>query len=167
MSYSTVEDVKNTAGFSNNPYILDEDVQDYMDTADSIINSYLHGKYAVPFPDSPNAPPLIEMISKKLAAAYALQTEYGPMSPGDSKDGFAKEASAMSTIEKIQKGTITLVDKDGVSLLAKSGMVSSFLPDDATSQALATDSNGAPIPGVPEGDVNSTVGPRITLEKKW
>lgn len=169
MSYTTVEEVKNTAGFTNNAYILSEDVQDHIDTADSIINSYLHGKYAVPFDSSSEAtvPPLIEMISKKLASAYLLQTEYGPMTAGDSKDGFAKETSAMQTLEKIQKGTITLVDASGVSLLPASGLVTSFLPNDATSQQMATDLNGAPIIGVPVGDTNSSVGQHITLEKKW
>lgn len=164
MSYSAIDDAKNTAGLDQNPYILGEDVQDYIDTADSIINSYLHGKYIIPF--NP-VPPLVYMLSRKLAAAYMLQTEYGPMTPGDNKDGFAKEATAMATLEKIQKGTITLVDASGASLLPASGLVTSFLPNDMTSQQLATDNYGAPIAGVPQGNINDPAGPRITLEKRW
>jgi hypothetical protein len=109
----------------------------------------------LPFDEYPAAPPLIENISRKLAAAYLLQAEYGPMNTGDSKDGFAKEKSAIAIIEKLQKGTITLCDKDGVSLLDDSKLTTSFLPSDATSNNSTDDES------------TNDSGPYIKIDKRW
>jgi phage gp36-like protein len=165
MSYTIVDDVKVESGMSQNPYVKEEDVQDKIDDAEAIINSYLHGKYTLPFTQYPDAPPLIENIARKLASAYLLQMEYGPMNPGDAKDGFGKEKTVMSTIEKIQKGVVTLCDKNGNSLLNSNNLKTSFLPNDASSNTDTGDQT--PIPGVPQGGGGPNGGPRVKLEKTW
>lgn len=166
-SYTKIDDVKVESGLADNPYILDEDVQDKIDEAQAVINSYLHGKYDLPFTPYPDAPPLIENVTRKLASAYLLQMEYGPMNPGDAKDGFAKENRIMATIEKIQKGTIVLCDKNGVTLLASNNLNTSFLPNDSTSNMTTNDFDLMGVPGQPVGSNNPQTGPFIRLKKNW
>ena len=126
-SYTTVDDVKKEAGMSDNENIADEDVQDFIITAQSIINGRLVGKYTIPFSFT-DTPGIIERICRGLAAAYLLMQEYGPMSPGDAKDGEAKEALMMKLLKELQRGETVVVNNDGVSMLSKENMATSYQP---------------------------------------
>ena len=166
LSYTTVDDVKKESGMQDNENIGDEDVQDFINTATAIINGYLSGKYEVPFALQPETPQLIERICRGIASAYLLMQEYGPMSPGDAKDGDAKEKLMMKLLEKVQKGTMVVVDNDGKSILANDKTSTSSFPsgDSNVNSTIHEDTGGF---GVAGSDEESTNGPYIQIGKKW
>jgi phage gp36-like protein len=164
--YAFIDDVKVEAGLQGNLYIRKEDIEGKIDDASAIIDSYLGGLYPLPFDkDSQgstiDAPPLIKRLATKLAAAYLLQMDYGPMSPGDAKDGASKEQRVIDTLEKIQNSTIVLHDSQGQSLLSKNNMNTQFIPNDTTGEVIAES-----IPGQPGGTLRSDQ-PYVEIERKW
>lgn len=164
--YCTVEDVKDEASMSDNPFLTDEEVTKKIKNAESVINGFIITKYSVPFEDDA-VPYLINHIAVQLAAGMILKKDYGPMAPGDSKDGQAKHDDAMDLLMKLQKGTITLTDIAASTLLNDDNKTVSFFPTDASSNnqnvtaPVGPGFNGNVLPGT------SGNGPYIDIEKKW
>ena len=164
-SYTTVDDVKREAGMSDNENIADEDVQDFITTAESIINGRLVGKYTIPFSFT-DTPGIIERICRGLAAAYLLMQEYGPMSPGDSKDGEAKETLMMKLLKELQRGETVVVDNEGVSMLTPENKATSYQPKGSSSSAGAVVSENIGNFEVASSDTPSS-GPHIKMGQKF
>lgn len=169
--YTTVAEAKAEASLTKNNFITDEEVEAKIKKADSLINAYLIGKYAVPIGDIENedkpVPELIQLISTWLAAGYLLKKDYGPMHPGDSKDGADKISDAMKELIKLQKGSVTLTDNDGNSLKSDSKKTTSSYPNDTSSSNQNVDYGGI---GAMSNDVAATApgnGPKIKLDKQW
>lgn len=166
--YTTTVDVKKEAGLFDNDSILDQDVEMLIQDAQCVVDGYLIGKYTVPFSDYPASPPLIERITRGIAASYLLLREYGPMNPGDAKDGDSKEKQMMSMLAKIQKGTLVLVDDNGVSLLSKDNMATSYFPTDADSSISGDSVQNEDIGAFETAQSDSgNGGPYIRMGTKW
>jgi len=161
--YTTVEEVKAEASLSKNNFITDEEVESKINNADSVINAYLSGKYPIPFTTPPY---MIKLISTYLAAGYLLKKDYGPMHPGDSKDGDDKIKMGMDMLRDLQKGKITLTKDDGSSLLADDKKVTSSYPNNASSNDNNADYSqaGSMDPNVAGSSGN---GPYIKIQTKW
>lgn len=164
MKYCDIEDVKKESGMDGNKEIADRDVQDFIDTAQSIVNGSLYGKYALPFDDQPNTPQLIERITRGIASAYLLMQEYGPMNTGDAKDGDAKEKLMMKMLEKLQKGGMVVVDNSGTSLLPTDKTSASGNPNDSNSNSDGTQYENT---GGLDDSYNKHQGPYIKMDTKW
>jgi phage gp36-like protein len=149
--YSTIAEVKSEASLTDNLYITDAEVTTKINNADAVINAYLSGKYTIPFTTPPF---MIVLISTYLAAGYLLKKDYGPMAPGDSKDGDDKIKLGMNMLVDLQKGKITLMSDTGASLLSDTNKTTSSIPD-SSNQNYNTDE---------EAIYN---GPLIRISKKW
>lgn len=131
MAYSTVANIKQEAGFTNNSNITEATVTRHLTAADSQIDSVIGKLYTLPLASTPG---LIERISRYLAAGSLMLEEYGTEAEGTSKDGKAKIDAAMKDLNSIASGLITLVDSSGVPLAANttSGVYMNGWPDDTT-----------------------------------
>lgn len=136
--YATVGEVRAESGMSNNRYLSDvyiaERLQDAMDT----VNTYLQNSYDVPF-EAP-IPPMINNITKILAAGYVLRKEYGTTTTGTNKDGQTKIDWAIEQLEKIQSGDIQLVDSSGDPIIT--GDRISGWPDETTAEETPENAGG-------------------------
>lgn len=112
MSYATVASVRTalTAGGVMDPTsaasLPDTDIQDKIDEADALIDSYLTARYALPVAGT--VPPILKMISRDLAASYATLTYLGSLPIAQNHPVQIKAGSAMNTLEKIRAGEVML-----------------------------------------------------------
>lgn len=148
--YATVEQVRRTAGFVDNSDITDDVIAEARDEAESVIKGYIVSSgYYLPL-TTPYPPSLVRLV-KQLAAAYLLQDEYGASTEGTDKDGYAKEEAVMKRLEKIQDGTITLIDVHKETNTSKKDDVSGW-PDDTTEDTPSYQHGGKP---------------KFTMSKNW
>lgn len=118
MAYSTVENVKLEAGFSDNTNIADNTVTRYITASDDTIDGVLSKLYTLPLSETPG---IIEQISRLMSAGYLMMEQYGTEAEGTSFDGQAKIDQAMALLKKIELGETLLVGTDGVELATSSG----------------------------------------------
>ncbi len=148
--YATVDQVRLAAGFRDNTDIIDESIAEARDEAESIIKGYIVGAgYYLPL--LPPYPPTMVRLVKQLASAYLLQNEYGASAQGTDRDGDAREVSVMKYLDKIQIGTIKLVDVNKETITPKVENIAGW-PDDTTKDASNQDHGGKP---------------KFTMSKKW
>jgi phage gp36-like protein len=86
--------------------LSDADIQDKIDEADALIDSYLTARYALPIAGT--VPPILLMISRDLAASYATITYLGSIPIAQNHPVQVKAGSAMTTLDKIRTGDIML-----------------------------------------------------------
>lgn len=112
MAYATITSVRTAlaAGGILDPTsaasMADADIQDKIDEADALIDSYLTARYALPIVGT--IPPILQMISRDLAASYATLTYMGSLPIAQNHPVQVKAGSAMATLEKIRTGDIML-----------------------------------------------------------
>ena len=138
-NYCSFDDIRNEAGFQNNPYITDAKISSKRAAAQSMIDSALQGIYVVPFSKPIN--PLIIEITTKLAAGYLLVQEYGGTSVRMRDDGQKKIDEAMALLARIDKRELTLTGVTGVSQEISGSGVQSW-PNADTAEADAEDGGG-------------------------
>lgn len=109
--YTSLDNIRQEAGFNANEFISDVLISDKRDVAENTINATLSSLYTVPF--SP-APPTISYITELLAASYLLSTDYGPFASGTTKDGKTKFDEAMLLLDGLSTQTSSLIDPTGV-----------------------------------------------------
>lgn len=124
--YTTADDVREEAGFSNNQYITDQIVYDKLIKAQSEVNaSLVIGGYALPLTAVPE---IVANATMLLAAGYLLTKEYGPEHSGTNKEGTLKIAQARDLLKKIESGGAGLVDPITQTPVAQSGNIDGY-PD--------------------------------------
>lgn len=136
--YTTVDDIRREAGFTNNANITDAVINSRRIDAEDEINSELTGIYTVPF-GSP-APRVINNITKLLAAGYLLLAEYGAVTTGSNKEGNAKITEARGMLDSLKSRKLLLTDASGNSM-AVSAAVTSW-PDATTAGLSEYNSDG-------------------------
>ena len=121
--YTSIYKIKSEAGFQNNQYIQDADIDSYRVEAQSEVDSMLSALYEVPFI---NTPKIIEHITRILAAGLLLQKEYGMEANVEiAKTGERKIERAEKLIDKIFNKEMRLVDSTGALLAIAQGVIPS------------------------------------------
>ncbi len=88
-------------------------------------------------------PPLVENITRLLAAGYMLNQDYGSTTEGDTKNGGGKISQARKLLDDIQSQTLVLLDTAGAQL-ARSLQVGGW-PDSTTAEVGTDGVNGEPF----------------------
>lgn len=123
--YVAVEDVRETAGLTNNRWITDARIYRKLIQSQSEVNGALiKGGYTLPLD---TVPEMVKNATELLAAGYVLST-------GDwqstSVDGEKKIEQARKLLMKIESGELQLVDETGAALASSTGVAG--YPDNTT-----------------------------------
>lgn len=115
-NYSTVSRVRDEAGFKNNESISSTLIQQYLNKATAIVQSFVAKKYmlsgfSVDFTGS-QAEMVMQRCEELIAAGNLLNKEYGFEEDGTGKGDY-KIKEAMDTLKAILDGTMILLDVDG------------------------------------------------------
>jgi hypothetical protein len=110
-SYCSIDDIREEAGFQNNGFITDAAIDVKRQEAQARINSALSGIYTIPFVAPIN--PLIQQVTRLLAAGYLLLQDYGPMTNMTTDNGQKKVDEAEKILEKLNTKKLVLVDTAG------------------------------------------------------
>lgn len=113
-NYVSIEDIRQEAGFKNNPNISDGLIDLQRQFAQSMINSSLAGIYTIPFTSPIN--PLIQLIALKYSAGLLQIDQYGTYTTVDTTNGTSRVTWAEGMIEKLKSGQLTLQDAAGVAV---------------------------------------------------
>lgn len=129
MAYSTLANIRDEAGFTNNNNVLDAKITGYQSAATSHINGILGRVYALPLTSTPA---IVELIERRLAAGYLLLDEYGEMAEGTDKDGNQKINWAEKMLQEIESGAITLYDATNTPLTGNTQVNMKGWPNNST-----------------------------------
>ena len=117
-TFTTVEDTRKEAGFSNNTNITDSDIQPYVDGANGEVITAIATKYVLPLSNNAgytgsSTENYLKSLTTNLAGGLLLLRQYEGTG-GDMEDlAIAKISNARSQIQEIQKGTRFLIGSDG------------------------------------------------------
>lgn len=110
--YVSVEYIRDAAGFKNNRFISDVDIDIHRQAAQARINGMLRSRFTVPFTTPVN--PFIADVTKRLAAGYLWLDQYGQAySEGSGTQGSNMVDSALEDLRSLQTGAMTLTDSEG------------------------------------------------------
>jgi hypothetical protein len=128
--YCSINDIREEAGFNDNSYINDGQIEIFRQTAESEVKSSIYKLYSLPLSTIPD---IIKGVVRLLAAGQLLYKEYGAEADGTSKDGIEKIKEARSILKEIRNGSIILLD-DSDEKLEASGADSSLegIPNETT-----------------------------------
>lgn len=142
MAYSTVTKIRDEAGFTKNPNVMNSKITPFQDAATSLIDSYIGKKYALPITP---VPAILELIERKLAAGYLMLDEYGYEAEGTSKDGRLKIKYAEEQLTLINEGAIQLTSASGDPITTVNKVGLSGWPNRSTGTDKTTNKNDPPI----------------------
>ena len=131
--YSTMESIRNEAGFQNADFIEDSLIEQYQEEANGLINSYLKARYETKWVtlsnDSLN---LLGYIERLIAAGNLLNKEYWIEDQETFKEGGKKIKQWMNELKKIKNRDLILTDEDGkeVNLAKNSNRTTYKFPKD-------------------------------------
>lgn len=129
IAYCTIADVRDEAGFNNNPNITDQQIDQKRQAARAFIHSQLSGLYTLPF-----TPPIdegIRQINIVLAAGMLLKSEFGVNSVL-ADEGKEKVTWAEAQLSALKAKTSVIVGADGVSTAIPGAGGFSSWPDRTT-----------------------------------
>jgi len=117
--YTTLDDIRDEAGFSEFDRVTDVQVNNARIKAEAEINSACSiAGYTLPFEVDV---PLLYSVATLLAAGFLLTRAYGSGAEGTNKDGIIAKNDARKTLTSIQKGELMLVDAQGNQLPTSTG----------------------------------------------
>ncbi len=125
-TYCTIDAIRDEAGLNNAQYVTDDLIAPHRDAAQAYVNGRLGGRYVVPFADPVN--PWITDITKRLAAGYLMKVQW----PSTPERGQEKIDKAVSDIDDIANGEMTLTDAVGVPTVVTGGGAGSYWPNEDT-----------------------------------
>jgi hypothetical protein len=141
-----VEVVRLEAGLQNANHLDASVIAERRDQAeDEVLGRLAAAGYVIPLQASNGSlyvPPMIEGITRSLAAGFLMIREFGEVAEEDSKDGKAKITHARDMLDDIQAQKIVLVDTVGASR-ARSSQVSGW--PDVTTALVGTDGRPEPF----------------------
>jgi len=112
MAYSTVTLVRKSLGDITEAELATSDIEEAIEEADSLIDSYISVKYALPLPVP--APKMIRRISRNLSACHCYNDV---IASGISLDDDPKIKNrcerSMETLENLRDGKQHLIDDNG------------------------------------------------------
>jgi hypothetical protein len=110
-NYCSIQAIREEAGFQNNKYINDSQVNNERQAAQDEINGELAGIYTIPFEVPIN--PMITRITKVLAAGFLLSKDYGVVNTFSTNNGTTKTKEARDLLAKIANKEYVLTDATG------------------------------------------------------
>lgn len=144
-NYASIESIRGQAGLINNRNITDARIEEKRQAAQSLINSTLTGRYAIPFVSPIN--PLIAEITRLLSAGYLLTQEFGQTSTSTYREGqemLNRVTNIQNTgiLDKLNVGTLTLQNAQGISQESSTSSNYNGWPNATTETASADDGGG-------------------------
>lgn len=120
-NFSTVDRVRQVAGFASNEDITDADIQLHMDRASNLIRSSVSGRYALSTLSGANytgsaAAEYLATAEEMIAAGLLLMQEYGERDP--ERTGQKKYSAGMAMLKDLRDGTAILLGVDEAPLTA-------------------------------------------------
>lgn len=129
-NYCSIQAIREEAGFQNNRYITDNQINNERQAAQDEINAELNGIYTIPF-ETPISP-LITRITKTLAAGFLLSKDYGVVNSFSTNNGTNKTKEARDMLMKLSTKEYVLTDSSGTDTsIAGSGRSFGGFPDSA------------------------------------
>lgn len=146
-NYASIEAIRGEAGFLNNRNISDAVIDQKRQAAQELINSALVGRYTLPLSTPIN--PLVEQMTRLLAAGYLLTQEVG-LTPnsiyhrqGMEKIKMVTNEDGTGLLDRIDKGKLSLLDQTKVTSELSTGINVKGHPIDSTATASAANGGGA------------------------
>ncbi len=131
--YASLDEIREKAGFKNNPNITDTLVSQNRTAAEDEINSSLLGIYTVPFTAPIN--PTINKITIDLAAGFLLTSQFSSMNSAMRASGEGMIKEARSNIMKLTTKDIELLTPEGSTAAIANSSGFSAWPDSTTADA--------------------------------
>lgn len=138
-SYTSIQDIRDEAGFTDNPNISDRDVLRERKKATDEVNSALKIVYILPLSYIPE---IINDITRLLAAGRLLSSQYAGIEPMYERIGKIKLQEGRELLEKITSRKIVLLDADQNQLSRISTSRVEGWPDSTTKDATLENSGG-------------------------
>ena len=136
--YCSVFDIREEAGFEENPYISDGRIHTLRLMAESEVKGYLAGGYTLPLSEVPE---IVRIATKLIAAGWLLWQEFG-IDPEDAgRDGRAKIEEGRNILKGISENKIILMDSSD-NIMAKADTGIAGFPDETTKDLSEEDSGG-------------------------
>lgn len=128
--YTTVDDIRKSAGFDNNRNISNSHIERFRQVAQAEVNGALSGRYTVPLDEPIND--FVSYITTELAAGYLMKDQYGEYGSVKSDEAKDKIDWANKQLEKIRNGEIVLTDSAGNETAETAGLGLSGYPNNST-----------------------------------
>ena len=129
MTYSTTQRIRTESGFDGNYNIADSVIENYLEEAHGIVQSYVASVYDInvltgsKFTGS-QAEKMLTRAEELIASGYLFIKEYGPDSGDSNKDGYEKVEEGESMLKRLtdKDHPLRLIDTVGneFSRIAKS-----------------------------------------------
>jgi hypothetical protein len=133
-NYCSIQNIREEAGFQNNRYITDSQINNERQAAQDEINGELSGIYTLPF--EPPINPMITRITKVLAAGFLLSKDYGVVNTFSTNNGATKTKEARDLLAKIASKEYVLNDATGTDTsIPGTGRSFGGWPDETTATA--------------------------------
>jgi len=143
----SVSAIRRESGLTDNRTIDDGQIAERRDQAEAeVLGALAAAGYTIPLTASngnPYVPPMVENITRLLAAGYMLAQEFQPSSTDDVNPGKGKIKQAHQMLESIQKQVVVLLDTTGASL-ARTSQISGW-PDSMTERVGTDGITGEPF----------------------
>ncbi len=117
-SYSSIDDIRNEAGFKWADQVTDEMIDVKRQAAQAEINGALVGRYALPF--SAPIDPFLSDLATRLAAGQLMCQQFGSYDGNGKTLGAQKRDDAREDLKKLSTGVISLTNAQGIQT-AKDG----------------------------------------------
>ncbi len=138
--YCSIYDIREEAGFQDNPYISDGRIHLLRLQAESEVKGSVASRYTLPLSEIPD---IIKTATILLAAGRLLYREYGKDTAGLSNDGVDKIKEARSILKAIRNGELLLFDNNDQELTLSSNIETlGGWPDNTTKDADDDDAGG-------------------------
>jgi phage gp36-like protein len=124
--YTTIQDVRVSAGVSDNTNFSDEYVGKKIDMAEGIIDGKLGDIYVLPLEEVPD---MLKAIALNLSTAMLFIDQYGDETEGLGIDGQKMFDNTMDNLDLIWKQKVKLRKANGTELLRSSLMIPSGYPN--------------------------------------
>lgn len=132
--YCSIFDIREEAGFVDNPYVGDGRIHAYRLSAESEVKASLGKIYSLPLSATCE---LVKVITKLLGAGWLMWAEYGEEASGTDKDGMAKVKEARSMLKAVRNRQLILLDENDNELgklAIPEGQIQGW-PDETTKDA--------------------------------
>lgn len=137
--YCSVYDIREEAGFQDNPYISDGRIHALRLQTESEVKGSVGSRYTLPLSEIPE---VVRLATKLIATGWLLHQEYGTDVEGTAKDGIAKVKEGRSLLKSIRNGGMILLDSDDAELAKTGERGLDGWPDETTKDAEDDDAGG-------------------------
>lgn len=106
MAYTTIENIRERLPIITEAVRSDSVLSDFIAQGDSLVNSYLRKRYALPLETPIDS--LIEYVALDLVCGLLLENVFGEDSPNDVRHSAILKGRALRLLEQVASGEILL-----------------------------------------------------------